>query len=377
MTARIGMSLFIVWSFCACGSDSVMMPDLERGIHEVGILTQPRYRHISTLLPNGKVLIAGGLAQLPADDTTSSAGSRIFRPAGLLISAEIFDPETGTSSPTEDMTIGRYRDHGILLPDGRVLLMPTLGVYPVEMYDPDSGRFSAVADVPNTIIRTATLLPRGEVFVTTSGHAGIFDTDARAITSFFEMEETRKFHTATLLKDGRVLIVGGEHSGTETLLVGRNLIYDPSTRSFSEAGDLQFDRVNHKAVLLQDGRVLIIGGIAGEGPFVHTAEMFDPETNAFSPAGVSAIDPLAATLLPSGKVLLMRSINGDIALYNPAIHEFSPTGHSIGWRTQPTVTLLADGRVMVAGGSKDKEGSTAGGHVFEEEITDQVLIFTP
>ncbi len=374
MTARIGMSLFIVWSFCACGSDSVMMPDLERGIHEVGILTQPRYRHISTLLPNGKVLIAGGLAQLPADDTTSSAGSRIFRPAGLLISAEIFDPETGTSSPTEDMTIGRYRDHGILLPDGRVLLMPTLGVYPVEMYDPDSGRFSAVADVPNTIIRTATLLPRGEVFVTTSGHAGIFDTDARAITSFFEMEETRKFHTATLLKDGRVLIVGGEHSGTETLLVGRNLIYDPSTGAYSEAGHLQFDRTNHKAVLLQDGRVLIVGGTEADlRTSVQTAEIYDPETNTFSPAGVSTIDPGAALLLPSGRVFMIHT--GNIVLYDPATHTFSLTGYSINPpRSFPTATLLEDGRVMVAGGVKDKDDST---HEWEEEITDQILIFTP
>ena len=110
------------------------------------------------------------------------------------------------------------------------------------------------------------------------------------------MFPSRIGHTATLLKDGRVLIVGGTTllEGNAGLL-GRNLIYDPSTEAFSEAGNLQFDRAHHKAVLLEDGRVLIIGGAAaGRGPFVQTAEIYDPEANTYSPAGVSTIDPSAA-----------------------------------------------------------------------------------
>ena len=256
--------------------------------------------------------------------------------------------------------------------------MPRYGHIPIEMYNPDSGIFDALADVPyNATILTATLLQSGRVFVTSVEHTGVFDLDARAFTSIFAMDDRRRLQTATLLKDGRVLIVGGIRGGIEDGLVGRNLIYDPVSKSFSEAGDLQFDRVNHGAVLLQDGKVLIIGGHAGEGPFVHTAEMYDPETNSFSPAGISTIDPSAALLLPSGRVFLIHSYNGDIVLYNPATHEFSPAGHSIGWRSFPTVTLLADGSVMVAGGTKDKDVSTDSGHTFEEEVTDQVLIFTP
>ena len=380
MTTRILFALFVVTSFWACGSDSVTTPEqpaIERGIHEVGILTQPRYRHISTLLPNGKVLIAGGLAQLPADDTTSSASSRIFRPAGLLISAEIFDPVTGTSSPTGDMTVGRDSDNGILLPDGRVLIIPRYLNLPIEMCDAHSGRFDAVAIVPLKVgIWTATLLPNGEVFLISGTHAGVFDPTTGTFPSIFAMDHPGIGHTATLLKDGRVLIVGGGRRGIE--LLGRSLIYDPSSKAFSEAGDLQFDRVNHKAMLLQDGRVLIIGGKAGTGPFVHTAEMYDPETNSFSPAGVSTIDPSAALLLPSGNVFLIRSINGDIVLYDPATHAFSPTGYSIApWRTLSSVTLLEDGRVMIAGGWKYRDSSTQSGDGQEREITDQVLIFTP
>ena len=379
MTARILFALFVVTSVWACGSDSVTTsppPALERGLHEVGNLSNPRYWHTATLLPNGKVLIAGGLGEPPTEVRDPSPGGTVmYLPAGFLTSAEIFDPETGTSSPTGDMTVKRYADNGILLPDGRVLIMPRFGKFPIEMYDPHSGRFDAVAKVPsNANIFTATLLHDGKVFVTSVDHyTGVFDPDARAFHSIYEWEETRRLHTATLLKDGRVLIVGGIRLGLEDGLVGRNVIYDPSSRDLSEADNLQFDRINHKAVLLRDGRVLIVGGTAGWGAFVQTAEIYDPETNAFSPAGESTFDPSAAVLLPSGDVLLFRAYNGDIALYNPDTHVFSPTGHSIGWRSSPTVTLLSDGRVMIAGGRKD----TGSGHTFEEGVTDQIFIFTP
>ena len=301
-------------------------------------MTQPRYQHAATLLLNGRVLIAGGYAELLPTFTEPPPPNTVFPQPKRHISAEIFDPETGTSSPTGDMTVGRYSDNGILLPDGRVLIVPGYGHLPIEMYDPHSGRFDVVAHVPsNAMISTATLLPSGRVFVTAMEHTGVFDPDARAFTSIFAMDHRRRLHTASLMKDGRVLIVGGIRGGIEDGMVGRNLIYDPSSKAFAEAGNLQFDRLFHKAVLLQDGRVLIIGGIAGEGPFVPTAEMYDPETNAFSPAGVSAIDPSAALLLPSGKVLLIRSINGDIVLYDPAAHEF------FSYRAQHRVAVAAYG----------------------------------
>ena len=354
-------------------------PTLERGLKEVGNMVQPRYWHTATLLPNGKVLIAGGLGEPPAEvQDPSQGGAVIYRASGLLASAEIFDPQTGTSTPTGDMTVRRYADSGILLPDGRVLIMPRYGHFPVEIYDPVSGTFAAVSDVPaGATIETATLLPSGEVFLTNLDHTGVFDPDARTFHSIFKREEIRRLHTATLLKDGRVLVVGGLRGGLEDGLVGRNVIYDPSSRDVSEAGKLQVDRINHKAVLLQDGRVLIVGGTAGKGPFVQTAEMYDPETNTFSQAGVSTVDPLSALLLPSGAVLLLHSHNGDIVMYNPATHAFSPTGHNIGWRSLPTVTMLEDGRAMVAGGWESEGYSTHGLPSNIGVITDKILIFTP
>ena len=370
MTARIVIKLFVVASFCACGSDSVTAPDLERGLHEVGNMTQPRSEHVAMLLQNGKVLIAGGNAEMPPAEH-----GVLFMPNGL-VSAEIFDPETGVSSPTGDLTASRWDDHGILLAEGRVLMISRFLRLPIEMYDPHSGRFDAVADAPwSNGARTATLLPNGEVLLigaSSAGRARVFDPASGTFSDTNAIDHPGYGHTATLLKDGRVLIVGGARRGIE--LTGRNLIYDPSSEAFSRAGDLQFDRAHHKAVLLQDGRVMIVGGQVGDGPHVPTTEIYDPETNTFSAAGTSAMNPLAALLLPSGRVFFIHYNNGNISLYNPDTQVFSPpTGHSIGpYRHGVTATLLDDGRVVIVGGLKWSDVNHS-----HESISDQIFIYTP
>ena len=370
MTTRILFTLLILSSLCACGSDSVTAPDLERGLREVGNMTQPRSEHVAMLLQNGKVLIAGGNAEMPPAEH-----GVLFMPNGL-VSAEIFDPETGVSTPTGDLTASRWDDHGILLAEGRVLMISRFLRLPIEMYDPHSGRFDAVADAPwSNGARTATLLPNGEVLLigaSSAGRARVFDPASGTFSDTNAIDHPGYGHTATLLKDGRVLIVGGARRGIE--LTGRNLIYDPSSEAFSRAGDLQFDRAHHKAVLLQDGRVLIVGGQVGDGPHVPTTEIYDPETNTFSAAGTSAMNPLAALLLPSGRVFFIHYNNGNISLYNPDTQVFSPpTGHSIGpWRHGATVTLLDDGRVVIVGGLKWSDVNHS-----HESISDQIFIFTP
>ena len=351
MTTRFSFAFLILSSLWACGSDPVTTPEQpthERGLHEVGSMTRPRYEHATTLLQSGKVLIVGGNAEMPPTEPGVP-----FRPNGL-VSAEVFDPETGVSTPTGNMTASRWDDHGILLPDGRALIVSGILNIPIEKYDPHSGRFDSAADAPwSSGTTTATLLPNGEVFLTSFLQAGVFDPTKGTFSATFRMYPTRVGHSATLLKDGRVLIVGGSIFGGEWLL-GQNLIYDPSSEAFSEAGNLQLDRAHHKAVLLQDGRVLIVGGYTGNLDRVLTIEIYDPDTNTFSTAGTSAMNPLAALLLPSGRVFFIHDDNGNISLYNPDTQVFSPpTGHSIGpHRYGATVTLLDDGRVLIAGGLK-------------------------
>ena len=95
MNAKIAIALFIVSSFWACGGDSVTTsepPALERGLHEVGSLTQPRYEHVATLMQNGKVLIGGGYAELLPVFAEPPPANAVIPKTKRHISAEIFDP---------------------------------------------------------------------------------------------------------------------------------------------------------------------------------------------------------------------------------------------------------------------------------------------
>lgn len=179
----------------------------------------------------------------------------------------------------------------------------------------------------------------------------------------------RRGHTATLLADGRVLIAGGwttpEASGNS---VNAAELYDPSTRTFSNTGNMTVSRRYHTATLLSDGRVLIAGGIASGNSALSSAELFDPALGTFSRTGgmVKARAVAMAVLLPNGKILIAGGLDGSnctlcptflvgAEIYDPAAGTFSATGDmSRGSFEVNTAILLPDGRVFI-GGSQNSE----------------------
>jgi hypothetical protein len=286
----------------------------------------------ASLLSTGRVLIAGGGA--PED----------------AAKAELYDPATESFSPTSSMTTGRYGATATVLTSGRVLIAGGWSEDPnnpvlasAEIYDPASGEFA----------------PGGS------------------------MATPRAGQTATLLSDGRVLIVGGQiESDNRFSALATAELYDPTTGRFSATGSMTVARFNHTATLLPNGRVLIAGGGGPPGignspspvssPGLASAELYDPASGTFTATGSMSGARYwhTATLLSSGRVLIAGGGDGthplaSAELYDPATAVFASTGSMAAARYLQTATQLANGLVLVAGGYADGIGSLASAELYD------------
>jgi large repetitive protein len=208
------------------------------------------------------------------------------------------------------------------------------------------------------------------VLVLSAGPGGTSAADEAPPTGSFSpagsLTEARWGHTATVLSDGRVLVVGGAGRAFPRGGVARRPeatpppmevrtsaeIWDPTTGTFQATGSLAGPRAGHDALLLPDGRVLVIGGWAGDSWLpVASAEVWDPTTGTFTSAGSLATGRSGhtVTLLPDGRVLVVGGATAEI--WDPVTGAFAPTGEMTVPRTGHTATLLPDGRVLIVGGS--------------------------
>ncbi len=208
------------------------------------------------------------------------------------------------------------------------------------------GKTSEVAKPTQTTTYTLTLNGSVSALVTVTVLQGIFGPPA-------DMNVGRNRHTATLLQDGKVLIAGGlGNASLQSPLVSARL-YDPATAAFAITATGMADaRASHTATLLRSGNVLIAGG--GNS----SADLYDPATTGFTATPNLMTAPRmnhTATLLPDGKVLIAGGDDGEAALisaeqYDPATREFTGIGTMNVARSGHTATLLGTGRVLIAGG---------------------------
>lgn len=347
-------------------------------------LTTARSNHSAILLPNGKVLIVGGL-----DINVQT-----------LDSAELYDPATGTFTSTGSLITARGGHAAIPMSDGKVLQIGGWGQGTIpELYDTANGTFKSTGKKGSVIDSTgftATMLQSGEALIAGGissdahqhpiVHATLFNSTTGKFKTTGSLTAARFSHTATLLMDGKVLLVGGYEKSIRNVNepLSSTELYIPSARKFKSTGILATARVHHTATLLQNGKVLIAGGEDYSG-YLSSVEIYNPDTGKFITTGDlnTVRSNHTATLLKNGKVLIVGGISDALSvttyinsegekvrsstlgtrsiilnsaeLYDPETGGFTATGSLAAKRIYHTATLLPNGKVLIIGGGEQEE----------------------
>jgi hypothetical protein len=335
-----------------------------------------REEHTATILRNGNVLIAGG---------TDGRGK-------ALASAEVYNPRTNRWTSAGSMATARLDHTATLLPSGNVLVAGGLDAYlpyvasstlaSAEVYDPTTNAWSKAAPMIGSRARqTATLLADGRVLVVGGLNlalqgglypgqptdAELYDPTVNRWSATAPMGLYRLDQTATRLTDGRVLIAGGQDGATS---FKSTEIYNPTEDRWISAAPMGVGRWGHAATLLPSGDVIVVGG-TGEEPnalsiSLTSAEIYDPGTNLWvTVANMAAVHvEHTATVLRDGTVLVVgASGQSRPELYDLARNLWSAIGPSMD-RYHHTATGLADGKVLIVGG-------------YGIESLDSVLLYDP
>ena len=280
-----------------------------------GSLNFARYAHTATLLPNGKVLVTGGVADYPR-------------------SAELYDPASGSWSVTGSLNTARYFPSATLLPNGKVLVAGgwnTISGYltSAELYDPTTGSWSATGS----------------------------------------MNTARNQQTATLLPNGKVLVAGGVIP-----YLSSAELYDPATGNWSTTGSLITARAGHSATLLPNGKVLVAGG--NNSAPLNSAELYDPATGSWNATSSlnTAREAHTATLISNDKILIAGGSNNGGASASAELYDVGLGFVRPDWQPQiATVTFISGNRLTLAG-SRFQGISQASGGNYQDSSTNYPLV---
>lgn len=262
-------------------------------------------------LGDGDLLAAGGFAQIKGDDKTIDA-------------TELYETRKRRWHALPPLHFPRELHTATLLSDGYVLLAGGFSNNAIldstELYDPVAKRFKDGPTMHDKRFgQSATPLEDGVLVVGGRGPSDVslnacerFDTKTKTFVPASPMHQDRFRHTATLLADGRLLVTGG-YSSQQKRTLDTAEIYDPTTDVWTLlTAPMQNGRMDHTATLLPDGRVLIVGGWSSQkGSTLATADLFNPTDGTFSPASPLPVSchEQAAVLLPDGAVLIIGGLH--------------------------------------------------------------------
>jgi hypothetical protein len=293
-----------------------------------GSMVEARAAHSATLLLDGRVLVVGG-----ARDSNNSEA---------LPFVELYDPVRGTWTATGNLAVARSSHTATRLSDGTVLVTGGgdggNAMVSAELYNPGDGTWTSTGNMADSrTFHTATLLADGDVLVAggaSSSNDALasverYDAGTGLWTATGNLIETRATHTATLLPNSTVLVVSGIGGigGSGRLAVAE--LYNPDSGSWSATGNLIEARGIHTATLLPNGIVLVVGGsgIRSSGlnlDVLASAELYDPGSGTWVTTGEMLVSRVfhTATLLANGRVLVAGGYGGDVL----ASAELYPSG---------------------------------------------------
>lgn len=354
--------------FIVAATDALAYP---LAFESVGSMRTPRSGHTATLLDDGKVLLLGGGAEPevfdPADASFVPTGDMVvprngstavkLRDGRVLVAggpgpspkengdlhAEIYDPVTGAFQLTGSLHEYHDRPTATLLADGRVLFAGGAGptrngqaLNGTEVFDPGTSSFTVVGPMSARAQHAAVLLPSGEVLIVggRNGYRPDSADDSPWDPTFAEL-------------------------------------FDPVSGTFRRSADMGTTRIDPAVTLLRDGRVLVLGGFGDDLQNLHEqpvhpayAQVYDRASQQFTTLGLPRLaeTQFTMTLLPDGKVMLIGGTRAGkavdaVRLIDPMQRRLFEVGHLMTPRTNHTTTLLHDGRVLVIG------GTDAGGNV--------------
>jgi hypothetical protein len=346
----------------------------------VAPMAEPRSYHTATVLPSGKVLVAGG-----SRDGVATA------------SAELYDPVTERWEATSPMTTPRRYHRATLLASGEVLVTDSDGA--AELYDPSTGAWTVTGSmtVARAIGHTATLLPSGKVLVTggwapasnvppnspaASALAELYDPETGTWSPTGAMLVGREHHSATLLTSGLVLVLGGRTYDMDVSFDAEQAeLYDPESGTWMPAGSITSDPPAwHTATLLQTGVVAVVGGVwpTTGGSWIRDAiDLYTPGSGWSTATMLAGRVNHTATLLPSGNLLIVggRVVGASgftgaavdsVEIYGPPASGFAAPMTTA--RAAHTASVLPSGDVLVVGGFDGGAGSAdlASAEVYRE-----------
>lgn len=346
-----------------------------------GNMITARAEFTATLLPDGKVLVAGGI---PGNDEAVETAS-----------AELYDPSTGKWSATGSMSTPRAKHTATLLANGKVLVAggfcapvgpgggetkgcpahedPDGAIANAELYDPAKGNWTATGSMSTArFLHTATLLDDGNVLVAGAEHrdgilasAELYNPATGKWTATTSMITARTQQFAAKLADGKVLIAGGigPISPTDHGALASAEVYDPATRKWAATGELPAAHVQIGTIaLLRDGKVLLAGGGGSGDPMLSAAELYNPSSGTWTSTASMQVPrgESASTLLADGRVFVVGGFSdpsipnapllASAELFDPKLGSWIDAGSMGAGHFDLTATLLANGQVLVTGG---------------------------